>query len=127
MATKAHKFEIVNYTWKIWFLTPAEFAGACGSDSVAETDIESRMIRFNTDDCTIETIRHELVHAYVVMFNFVELDLDEDQTEEFYCELFGKYGEVICKQARKLFKLNQKKLRKAASKPLKRQRKQSVS
>lgn len=113
MATKVHKFEIANYKWKIWFLTPAEYAGACGKDSVAETDIDARAIRFNIEDCTIETIRHELVHAYVVMFNFVELDLDDCQVEEFFAELFGKYGEVICKQAKKLYKLNQQKLRKS--------------
>lgn len=54
--------------------------------------LEDRKIYVRRSSLTVETIAHELVHAMVYELSFTELQLDDDQVEEFYCELFAKYG-----------------------------------
>lgn len=102
-------YTIVGHPWKIFLHRPKKYRELHGGDSVAITDTDKREIHFRTDELTLETIRHELVHAYVVLFNFVELDLDDDQTEEFFAELFGKHGEVMAHQAVEIFEMLSKK------------------
>lgn len=110
---KPLKYELVGHEWKMFMCTPKKYAEMHGGGSVAITDIDKREIYFRSDAFTLETVRHELVHAYVIMFNFVELDLCEEQTEEFFAELFGKHGEVMVHQATEIFEALSKKIRKS--------------
>lgn len=62
--------------------------------------LEDRKIHVRKSSVNLETLIHELVHAYQYELSFYELQLDDDQVEEWYAELFAKYGETIIKEAR---------------------------
>ena len=47
-------------------------------------------------------IAHELTHAWLSEMSYYELDLDDRQIEEFFCELVAKYSEQIIKDAKEL-------------------------
>lgn len=46
------------------------------------------------------TICHELIHSFQHELSYFELELDDEQTSEWFAELFAKYGEQIIKDAR---------------------------
>jgi len=50
----------------------------------------------------VPTIAHEITHAWLAEMSYYELELDDDQVEEFFCELVGKYSEQIIKDAKEL-------------------------
>lgn len=58
---------------------------------------------FLKNGLTIQTVIHELIHAYTEELAFNELDLDSDQVEEFYAELFARHGQHILAQADIIF------------------------
>lgn len=66
------------------------------------TILEDRKFYLRKSSLTLTSIIHEIVHAYQQELSYWELDLDEDQVEEWFCELFAKYGEKIIKDAKEL-------------------------
>jgi len=91
--------KILEQPWKIEFLTPRKYARKWGNDSAGITDTSKKTIDFIEDFTDLETIRHELAHAYAVQMSAVELQLDDDQVEELFCEMIGKYALTIVQQA----------------------------
>lgn len=96
---KTLTIEILGQPWKIKLWGPKQYLKAVGDDSKAICDVESKVIHFDLSCVCLVTARHELTHAYIDQLSFVELQLDPDQWEDFFCELFGKYGQIIVVQA----------------------------
>lgn len=112
-----HKFtiSIIGHPWAIDYLTPKQYVRKWGNDSYAITETDEKCIYFVQDFTNLETIRHELAHAYASQLSLTELQLDDDQVEEFFCELVGKYALTIAMQAETVHaeyvKLKMKKVR----------------
>lgn len=66
--------------------------------------LEDRKIHIRRSSLNMETITHELVHALTYELSFTELQLDDDQIEEFFCELFAKYGRNLLQIADSVLK-----------------------
>jgi len=83
---------IVGKPWQVKFLNDPTYCKKIGRDSRAICDCEDKVLYFNLQFMNDVTIRHELVHAFASETSFTVLQLNEDQWEEWACELFGKYG-----------------------------------
>lgn len=70
--------------------------------------LEDRKIYIRKSSLNMETITHELVHALTYELSFTELQLDDDQVEEFFCELFAKYGRNLLQIADSVVKAYKK-------------------
>lgn len=68
-------------------------------DSLAITDVHKRRIDVSPKGFDRETIIHELIHAYIAEMCIHSCDLDADNLEEFFAELFAKRAEEILEQA----------------------------
>lgn len=90
---------IVGHPWNVEYMKPRQYIRKWGSDSKAVTDTDEKCLYFVQDFTDLETIRHELTHAYANQLSIDELQLDEDQIEEFFCEMVGKYALTIAMQA----------------------------
>lgn len=61
---------------------------------------EERKIHIRKSSLNLVTLIHELIHAYQFELSFYELELDDDQVEEWFAELFAKYGDDILRDAK---------------------------
>ena len=64
--------------------------------------LDDREIHVRRSSLAPETLIHELVHAYQYELSFYELQLDDDQVEEWFAELLAKYGETILRDAKSI-------------------------
>jgi hypothetical protein len=64
--------------------------------------LDDRKIHVRKSSVNAETFIHELVHAYQYELSFYELQLDDDQVEEWFAELMAKYGETMIRDAKEL-------------------------
>lgn len=92
----------MDHSWTILVMPEKRYIKEEGTNSVAITYSDIRQIKFIAEKFDRTTIIHELCHAYASQLNLVELDLDDDQVEEFFCEMFGKYGEQIIAKAEEI-------------------------
>lgn len=83
---------ILGRVWTVKFLTDKQYCKLVGTDSRAVCDTENKTVYFNLQFFDDVTVRHEITHAYASETSFVVLQLNEEQWEEWACELFGKYG-----------------------------------
>ncbi len=93
------KFKVVDQTWKAYVRSERAHYKQFG-DCHGIAFPEDRKIHIRRSSANLATIIHEIVHAYQSELSFWELQLDEDQVEEWFCELFAKYGETILKDAK---------------------------
>lgn len=101
---------ILDKQWKIKVLKTKPFVKLFGDDCVGMCDPNNKTIYYWYDGLTIPTIIHELVHAYTDELSFKELDLKDEQIEEFFCELVSKHQGAMMENARKIIgALNSKK------------------
>lgn len=103
MKRRTKKINVLGSQWALKFLKEKSYTKNQGDGHLAITHFESRIIYFNLSSLTKETIIHELVHAYTAQLSLTELDLDEDQTEEFFCEMFAKHGKTILDQSEEIY------------------------
>jgi hypothetical protein len=97
------KITVVNKEWDIVVYSDSVMARKfkkCHGISI----LEDRKIFIRKSSFTEETIIHELVHAYQYELSYYELQLDEDQQEEWYAELFAKYGRIMLNLSDQLLK-----------------------
>lgn len=52
-----------------------------------------------------QTLRHELVHAFLYETQIATQEKDYTYTEEMLCEFVGKYGDKICEIEKKYFEV----------------------
>lgn len=100
---------ILGKKWTVYWLTQEEYTSQLDSTSVGTADTATRTIKFLCAEADIETVRHELTHAYTHEMSLTVLDLTASQVEEFYCELVGKYGKDIVTKASRIMRTQSKK------------------
>lgn len=91
--------------WKSRFMTQDEYEKKHGVDSRAIMSADKKTIDFNIPDTDLETVKHELAHAWMAELSFVEIQLDNSQKEEWCCEFIAKHGDKVSKQARSIYKI----------------------
>jgi hypothetical protein len=96
---KLLRFNVLGTTWWFEFMDFKQYLKKNGSKSKAITNVDEKIVYFNIRECDDTTIRHELAHVYAAAMGIVELQLDDDQIEELFCELVGRYSFQLLKRA----------------------------
>ncbi len=91
---------VVNKKWKI-IVRSDKVHDSRYPDCHAIAIMDDRKIHVRKSSLNETTVIHELIHAYCYELSFHELQLDDDQVEEFYAELFAKYGKQILQDAKR--------------------------
>lgn len=86
---------VMGKRWRIYVLDDKDYDRRCGDDSIGICDEPKRAIYFRLSELTMETIRHELAHAYLSEASFTVLELTHLQQEELFCEIVAKHGLTI--------------------------------
>jgi hypothetical protein len=97
------KFKVLGRKWKLILYTKEEFNKKRGNAHVGETDVNKRRIYLRPDGFDLETVIHELIHAYLGEMCLNSSDLDGAAMEEICCEMFSKRGADILRMATKLY------------------------
>lgn len=95
------KFKILGRTWTLKIYTKRKYQKKCGVDSVACCKGWKRTLCLSPAGFRIETIYHEIFHAYLHEATG-GLILDVDTLEEVMCEVMAKRGAEFLKLGRKL-------------------------
>lgn len=70
--------------------------------------LEDRKIHIRRSSFNKVTLLHELLHAYKSELSFYELELDDDQTDEWHCELWAKYGDQMLADVKQCLEYHKK-------------------
>jgi hypothetical protein len=92
---------VVNKKWKIIVRTD-KVHNERYPNTHAVAILEDRRIHIRRSSVDVVTILHELVHAYKHELSFYELELDDDQIDEWHCELWAKHGKIMLQDAERL-------------------------
>ena len=87
------RFEVLGKPWTLRLMKRKKYKDKHGIDSVALTTFHKRRIDLSPFGRDLETIVHELVHAYI--YELCQPDpagVTVDELEESYCELMAKHG-----------------------------------
>lgn len=101
-------FRVMGKKWTLRVLRRKRYDKKHGGDSIALTKVHKRRIDLTPSGTDLETIVHELVHAYLAEICTKTTDLDEEQLEEIFCELMSKRGKELLRLADSLHKKVQK-------------------
>ncbi len=85
-------FKILNKPWTIRVLKRSKYKKKNGSDSVAVTKVHKRQIDLGPKGHDLETVCHELTHAYLSEMCTHSADLTIHDLEEVFAELMAKRG-----------------------------------
>lgn len=99
---KRINFKIMGKDWVLRLLKRKEYDKRHGRGSVGITHMHKRRIDLQPQGMDLETIIHELTHAYMVEICTGSVDLDDEQIEEVFAELFAKRGREMLDLADKL-------------------------
>lgn len=98
-------FEILGKKWTLRTLKRRKYMSKNGADSVAITECYKRRIDLSPFGQDLETIIHELVHAYLWELCSGTAELTTDAQEEIFCELMAKRGQELLTLAGELFQI----------------------
>jgi hypothetical protein len=101
--TPKFKFDILGKTWTLRLMKRKRYMKTNGADSVAITECYKRQIDLSPYGRDLETIIHELVHAYLWELCAGTADLTTDAQEEIFAELMAKRGQELLNLANDLF------------------------
>ncbi len=97
------KFEILGKEWKMKILKNRRYKKKNGDDSVAITHYWKRQIDVPMMGIDLETITHELTHAYLTEMCHDTTALKAKDLEEVFAELMAKRGRELLDLADSLF------------------------
>lgn len=97
------KIKVGDTNWEVILQYKTQFEEQHGQDCVALTDKTSKEMFFCKDNVTLDTIIHELFHAYMELTLTSSAGLSGPQVEEVAAELVSKYGFILLKQAKQLY------------------------
>lgn len=106
---KTIPFKILGKDWKLLLVAKKRFKNKGCSDTIAYTSGDDRKIFLGSQGKGIETIRHELVHAFLAELCLGSTDLDNDNLEEIYADFMAKRGRELLDLADVLLDLIQDK------------------
>lgn len=98
------KFQVLGKPWMLRVLKRRKFAITHGLGAVAATYVNRRVIDLGPDGLDIETIRHELVHAFFGELCLNSATLDRDAFEEITAEFVSKRAPELLKIADEILK-----------------------
>lgn len=105
MKKNTPSFEVLGRKWKIVVCSEEEYAKENRPGTVAITDAESRCIKvLGQANVSYSTVAHELVHAFIAELCLSSADLDNDNLEEIFAELFANRAEEMVKIGKRMFK-----------------------
>lgn len=99
---KRINFEILGKKWTLRLLKRKRYFEKHGADSIALTKVHKRRIDLAPSGTDLETIIHELVHAYLTEICTHTANLDDEQLEEIFAELMAKRGREMLDLADRL-------------------------
>lgn len=98
------KFKILGKSWTLKLLELKKFEKKHGPEIVGITLATERKINLSPAGFDLETIVHELVHAYIrEMCLSTTSDINQNDWEEICAELMAKRGRELLDLADKLF------------------------
>lgn len=100
---KAIKFQILGKEWTLRILKRKAYIKKNGQNSVGITHLQKRRIDLHPKGRDLETIVHELLHAYLTELCTGSTDLEDDQLEEVFAELLAKRGREMLDLADSLY------------------------
>ena len=90
------RFEVLGKKWKLRILSSSRYNRKHGLDSLAITVMYKRRIDVHALGVDLETLIHELVHAYLYEMCFKSTnDVSVEDLEEVFAELMAKRGREI--------------------------------
>lgn len=96
-------FEVLGKAWTLRVLSEKYFKKKNGGGACAVTKVHKRRIELRPKFLDLETVLHELTHAYKYeMCLHSTVSMQEDDWEEFVCELVAKRGREILTQGEAL-------------------------
>ena len=90
---------VIGRRWKLRVLTKRHYKKRNGAGSLGVTKGYKRRIDLHPLGVDLETIIHELYHAYMYELCASSTNMDVDDLEEFNAELLAKYGKRLLGQA----------------------------
>lgn len=96
-------FKVLNKEWTLRLLAKKKYKKKNGDDSVALTRTHKRTIDLGPNGMDLETITHELWHAYLAECCTYTADLTIEAFEEICAELIAKRGLELVALAQDLF------------------------
>lgn len=95
-------FKVLSKNWTIRLLDKTRYAKKHGTDSLAITHVQKRRIDLSPKGRDLDTITHELVHAYLSELCVHSCDLDDENLEEIFAELLSRRGQEMLNLAKRL-------------------------
>lgn len=93
-------FKILSKKWKLRVLNKKDYGKKNGKDSLAVTKVHRRRIDLSPKGSDLETIIHELTHAYLYeMCLHSTHEISGDDLEEIFAEMMAKRGKELLKLA----------------------------
>lgn len=92
------KITICGDAWTVHYLTQKDFERKFGKRDTAYTIYGGRGIRqmwFNSGDTTIQTIRHEVTHAFMSYQYLGSTKISIEDAEEIFCDIIANRLEEI--------------------------------
>jgi hypothetical protein len=105
------KFKVLGKEWTIIIQENEDYAIQHGTDSLAITYLNDRIIYLSCAGNDEATIAHELVHAYCTEMCAGSMNGTYRQLEEFFAEFVSKHGKELLDLAKKLAHPNKRKRR----------------
>lgn len=97
-------FKVLDKDWKLRVLKNRKFAKKNGAATLAVTEDWKRRIDVSYRGTDLETIVHELVHAYLAEMGLSSAsNIKVEDLEEIYAELMAKRGRELLDLADRLF------------------------
>lgn len=102
---KEFDYTILGESWKIMLLYPTDFYLDEDADALAVTDTDLKTIKFQTPELKLNIVIHEVTHV-ILDSQIRDYDFnEEDDYEEFICNITGKYNLHINDVSVNIFKL----------------------
>jgi hypothetical protein len=98
------KFKIKGVAWKLRVLPVDVYHKYHGKDSHGVTVFHDHRIDVEVGSLTLNTICHELGHAYFSSCMTDSADLSSIATEEIFCEILGNHGTELINLGRRILR-----------------------
>jgi hypothetical protein len=104
MQPTQYRFKILGKSWVLRLMKRKRYAKKNGNDSVAITKTHKRRIDLGPNGRDLETLIHELVHAYLSeMCIGTTYEITLNDMEEVFAELMAKRGRELLNLADSLY------------------------
>jgi Zn-dependent peptidase ImmA (M78 family) len=97
--------KILGQDWYVTCITEHEYKSIYADAEEAEAFMDPSLSTITINDAylTLDTVTHELVHAYIETCGVSHPLIEKDSFEEIMCTIFAKYGREIIKQADSIY------------------------